>query len=503
MGFVFISYSRQDDKKVDNIVSQLEDDGLEVWIDRESIKGGQLWTVAIVEAIDIADSFVLMLSPNSTASDNVRKELQLAQDARRSLFPLLLAAVILPAAFRYPLAGVQLIDYAGNPKAKYAELVESLKANRERLREAAPRKTREVEVVLGKEKFSKFTAKKREKLEDTTAKIAKTPRSMIKVKKVKGGSVHAFIEMPAHAAYVIKTAALNRDKQLLENGIDAIRLDGEENYVMVQTGEIGPLDLPKGPPSIFNGLLTSIIGIGILATLSLGLYPVLKPILQPSTPTATATATAPLTQTPSKTRTLVPTSSETSTPLNTDTSVPTLTGTATVTLTLSMTPSFTPTSTLTRTPVRPLTILRHWWSPSRTDNFTTTDLWGWTGWYCDPEFYLTDYEERPIMGRIFSPGAPQPPETIPLYTWYSCSRDDGYITTLWSGNVGDIRDGYQFVRLEGYIYASFVDGTVPLNSWWSPSSQDNFASTYWTGNIGDTKSPDYTLYRVEGYMYPP
>ncbi len=84
MGFVFISYSRKDRKKVDSIVSKLQEDDLEVWIDRESIKGGKLWTVEIVEAIDTADSFVLMLSPNATESDNVRKEVHLAQDSRSS-----------------------------------------------------------------------------------------------------------------------------------------------------------------------------------------------------------------------------------------------------------------------------------------------------------------------------------------------------------------------------------------------------------------------------------
>jgi hypothetical protein len=81
MGHVFISYSRQDTQEVQTIAEQLEQSGLDVWIDRQDIKPGKTWRGQIVKAIDTADSFVLNLSPNSTASDNVRIELDLAAEA--------------------------------------------------------------------------------------------------------------------------------------------------------------------------------------------------------------------------------------------------------------------------------------------------------------------------------------------------------------------------------------------------------------------------------------
>jgi len=149
MGLVFISYSRKDVQTVEDIVARLKKDKFEVWFDRESIKGGELWTVAIVEAIDNADAFVLMLSPNSTASDNVRKELHLAQDSKKKLFPLLLVPVMLPPQFRYQLAGIQWLDYAEDPEGKYLELVEVLRVNQAALAKEQPAETRQVEVVLG------------------------------------------------------------------------------------------------------------------------------------------------------------------------------------------------------------------------------------------------------------------------------------------------------------------------------------------------------------------
>ena len=105
MSHVFVSYSRKDSETVDHIVARLDEDKFDTWIDREEIHGGDLWREEIVEAIDNAYAFVLMLSPDSVASDNVRKEVDLSEQAGKALVPLLLAPTQLPSAFRYPLAG--------------------------------------------------------------------------------------------------------------------------------------------------------------------------------------------------------------------------------------------------------------------------------------------------------------------------------------------------------------------------------------------------------------
>jgi len=119
MSHVFVSYSRRDSETVDNIVARLEAANFTVWIDREDIHGGELWRKAIVEAVDHAYVFVLMLSPYSVASDNVRKEVDLAEGASKPLIPMLLAPADLPAELRYQLAGIQWIDYYSNPDGKF------------------------------------------------------------------------------------------------------------------------------------------------------------------------------------------------------------------------------------------------------------------------------------------------------------------------------------------------------------------------------------------------
>jgi hypothetical protein len=100
MGRVFISYSRRDTETVDRVVDSMCNAGLEVWLDRHDIQAGNTWRVQIVQAIDTCDAFVLMLSPNSIASDNVRKEIDLAQDSGRTIFPVMLQPVKLPPEIR-------------------------------------------------------------------------------------------------------------------------------------------------------------------------------------------------------------------------------------------------------------------------------------------------------------------------------------------------------------------------------------------------------------------
>src|SRR5262245_7134367 len=100
MRHIFVSYSRTDGDVVDQIVARLEQDGFNVWIDREEVKAGELWHEAIVQAVDTAYAFILILSPGSAVSENVRKEVDLAESAHKELIPILLAPVELPANLR-------------------------------------------------------------------------------------------------------------------------------------------------------------------------------------------------------------------------------------------------------------------------------------------------------------------------------------------------------------------------------------------------------------------
>ena len=350
MSHIFVSYSRKDREAVDHIVGRLAADGFDVWLDRAAIKGGDVWREAIVEAVDNAYACVLMLSPDSVASDNVRKEVDLADGASKYLIPLMLAPVELPAKLRYQLAGIQWIEYYRDPKAKYAELAEVLHARKpqQTIGESPP--TREVEIHMKGVDISKFGSEEQEKLLKVLAEVIGSPRTELKLTALRAGSVHAFVSMPTHAAYRLKTAALNRDARLIDHGMDALRLTGDRHFVLLKEGRIAPLKPGKAGARWFPGGRSLLLGLFLLLAL---IFTVALSLANPFILSFVATAT------PVATNTYIPTTTFTSTPSSTST--PTETPTSTSSPTLTPTNTFTPTPTTTPTP-----------TPSRTATPTNT-----------------------------------------------------------------------------------------------------------------------------------
>lgn len=107
---IFLSYSRGDVHQADEWVGNLERFGYRVWIDRAGIRGGQQWNETIVRSIREAQAFLLLLSPNSARSDNVRREIDLATEARKRIIPIEIQATTIPDNLQYQLAGIQLIQ---------------------------------------------------------------------------------------------------------------------------------------------------------------------------------------------------------------------------------------------------------------------------------------------------------------------------------------------------------------------------------------------------------
>jgi len=177
MGQVFISYSRRDSETVENIISQLEAAGIDAWLDREDIKPGKQWRSQIVEAIDTAEAFILHLSPDSGASDNVLKELNLAEEALEPfILPIMLKDMKIPDSMRYQLAGTQFIAYFLDPKRGVQDLIAEIKKRRNATADRPklqPPAFREVEVILENETLESFTKNAQQKFLEILREIIK------------------------------------------------------------------------------------------------------------------------------------------------------------------------------------------------------------------------------------------------------------------------------------------------------------------------------------------
>lgn len=89
MSHIFISYSRKDKDYAFELAGKLRNDGFEVWID-DRIQSGDDWWDTIDKAISDAIAFIVIMTPSSKDSNWVKREILLADDRKKPVFPLLL-----------------------------------------------------------------------------------------------------------------------------------------------------------------------------------------------------------------------------------------------------------------------------------------------------------------------------------------------------------------------------------------------------------------------------
>jgi C1A family cysteine protease len=83
-----------------------------VWVDRQNIVGGEPWRAAIIRAIAECDALVVVLSPHSVTSENVVKELSIAESRNRHIVPIVYRGCDVTPDMEYQLADLQRIDFS-------------------------------------------------------------------------------------------------------------------------------------------------------------------------------------------------------------------------------------------------------------------------------------------------------------------------------------------------------------------------------------------------------
>ncbi|MCS4432871.1 TIR domain-containing protein [Aquiflexum gelatinilyticum] len=105
---IFLSYSRDDYKSVQQIQTLLREKGIMVWIDQESIYAGENWPKAIGEGIAKQSKFMLLWSKHAAKSHFVEFEWNTALALKKKIIPVLLDTTPLPPT----LISIQAIEYA-------------------------------------------------------------------------------------------------------------------------------------------------------------------------------------------------------------------------------------------------------------------------------------------------------------------------------------------------------------------------------------------------------
>jgi hypothetical protein len=122
--------------------------------------------------------------------------------------------------------------------------------------------------------------------------------------------------------------------------------------------------------------------------------------------------------------------------------------------------------------------------------------------------------EEPTADVISEPTeepAPQPDigrerelqSLVPLNLYYSNAREDNFLTATDVGARSAKEAGYEYVRIEGYIYPDQQSegNLVPLKLYYSNAREDNFLTATDVG-ARSAKEAGYEYVRIEGYIYP-
>jgi hypothetical protein len=107
---IFISYSRVNSDFAVRLAKDLDLAGINAWIDQSDIPTGARWDDTLEKAINDSSVFLVLLSPESTSSENVKDEISYAIDKGKLILPVM----IKPCAIPLRLRRFQYVDFTNN-----------------------------------------------------------------------------------------------------------------------------------------------------------------------------------------------------------------------------------------------------------------------------------------------------------------------------------------------------------------------------------------------------
>jgi hypothetical protein len=96
----FISYSRNNKDFALELAKELKESGFQIWFDLLDIPTGARWDDEIEKALERCDIFMVILTPSSITSENVKDEIGYAIDSKKRILPILLKNANVPLRLR-------------------------------------------------------------------------------------------------------------------------------------------------------------------------------------------------------------------------------------------------------------------------------------------------------------------------------------------------------------------------------------------------------------------
>lgn len=96
----FLSYSRANKDFAVKLAKELKSSGFDIWLDQLDIPAGARWDQEVEKALRESEIFMLILTPSSIASENVKDEIGYAIDNGKRFLPVLLEKCEVPLRLR-------------------------------------------------------------------------------------------------------------------------------------------------------------------------------------------------------------------------------------------------------------------------------------------------------------------------------------------------------------------------------------------------------------------
>jgi len=109
---IFVSYSSRDRDFAMRLTKELKNLGASIWIDQLGIGLGENWDNSIEDALEVANTLLLLISKTSAVSQNVQDEVSIAKGNDKKIVPILIEQCKLPMRWQR----MQYADYTNTPE---------------------------------------------------------------------------------------------------------------------------------------------------------------------------------------------------------------------------------------------------------------------------------------------------------------------------------------------------------------------------------------------------
>ncbi len=271
----FISYSRINKDFALKLARELRSSGFDIWFDQLDIPAGSRWDDEVEQALEDCEIFMVILTPASSSSDNVKDEIGYAIDTGKRILPILLENAKVPLRLRR----FQYVDFT---KKDYDEGVEGAKKLLRRLieeptipRDQSPATSQAQKADAGSSVKKKVEEKKNLTTDQQAAQKAETDR-LVKQKAEDERLAKIKAETERKAKEKAEADRIAREKQEAER-LAAQKADEESKAREPEKIERSPepISIPKKNnrlPLIIGAVGTGIVVLGVVVVAIVNMF---------------------------------------------------------------------------------------------------------------------------------------------------------------------------------------------------------------------------------------